>query len=287
MLYLIIANLMLAVNFIVNKQYQKLFGTHAGVVVKYNFYIAVFTVLLFFILNRFNLSTNRFSCIMGAISGLLTMIYTCFGFHIIQQEKMALYTMFLMSGGMVLPYIWGCFFLNEEFSWLRTVGIILIIVSLILSNADTKQIQLKTIIGCVAVFLLNGCTSIVSKIHQITPNAVSANDFVILSNIAKAIFCVPLLFVYKDTNHKKFLPKCAVFPFIYIFLAAMTSGFSYLLQLISAEKIPATILYPFITGGTVVLTAIMGYVFFQEKITGKLFAGLFLCSCGTFIFMFL
>jgi len=39
---------------------------------------------------------------------------------------MSLYTLFLMSGGMTVPYVWGVAFLDEDLTLFRTLGLLLI-----------------------------------------------------------------------------------------------------------------------------------------------------------------
>ena len=75
-----------------------------------------------------------------------------------------------------------------------------------------------------------------------------------------------LLLKKKQTNPRK---KESLKGFLFIPVVAATGGGSYLLQLIGAEHLPATVLYPMVTGGTIIFTAVAGRVFFKEKISKK------------------
>ena len=70
-----------------------------------------------------------------------------------------------------------------------------------------------------------------------------------------------------------------------IFLGAVANGISYMLQLIGAVDLPATVLYPFMTGGTVVFTSLAGVLFFKDKLSKKLVASIPLCFIGTLLFL--
>ena len=73
---------------------------------------------------------------------------------------------------------------------------------------------------------------------------------------------------------------------IYIFLGcALVGGISYLLQLIGAQNLPATILYPFITGGCIIVTALAGWLLYHEKLSKQTILGIALCFAGTCMFL--
>ena len=62
------------------------------------------------------LNPYRFSLIMAFLMAALGVSYTLIGFYIMEKETVAIYTLFLMTGGMIVPYIWGLFVLNETIS---------------------------------------------------------------------------------------------------------------------------------------------------------------------------
>ena len=52
-------------------------------------------------------------------------------------------------------------------------------------------------------------------------------------------------------------------------LSAAIGGMSYIIQLYGAKSLPATVLYPFITGGRIVFSALTGAAVFKEKLSGR------------------
>ncbi len=239
--------------------------------------------LIFFALGGFNCEINIYSAVMAAVMALFCIGYTVVGFYIMKDGKMALYTIFLMTGGMIVPYIWGLIFLNEQFSILRTLGLIVVAAAVMAVNADSKSLKRKQLIMCVAVFLFNGFVSVVSKEHQINANAVSAADFVILTSISKTVICLPcILFSGDRTAEKERMNLQSAFMVV---CAAVFSGMAYFLQLRGASALPATVIYPFITGGSIVFTALAGKVFFKESLGLRMFAGIVLCLIGTCMFL--
>ena len=142
---------------------------------------------------------------------------------------------------------------------------------------------------CIAVFILNGMVSIISKYHQIniTYEAVDSAGFVMYSGLAKCLLSTILLLFYKGEDAKfkqKFSFKKRIGFYITVF-SALIGGVSYLLQLIGAKDLPATVLYPLVTGGNIIFSSIAGKVFFKEKFNKLQIISIILCFVGTFLFL--
>ena len=103
------------------------------------------------------------------------------------------------------------------------------------------------------------------------------------SGIAKCILSTSaLLFCPKEQRCLSFSAKSASAA---ILGSAVIGGVSYTLQLIGAKELPATVLYPIVTGGSIVLSALSGRVFFKEKLSGYQLASIVLCLIGTLLFL--
>lgn len=286
---LIFAALLLGINFAINKQYQKLYGASLYAALFFNMLLGFSTMAIFLIFKGFKIDFSVYSSVMAAIEETLVICYTILGFKILKSlGSMAMYTLSLMSGGMVLPYICGIVFLNEPFTYLRTVGLILIIASVVLANLSNLNSARKEIIMCIAVFLLNGCVSIVSKIHQTQTiyKAVSASDFVAFGGMFKFLISGAIFLTVKNKITEKNvnmnnIPRALVI----IAASAVASGVSFMLQLKGASKLPATVLYPFITGGSIIFSAIIGGVVYRERTSLRLALSLAVCFVGTLFFL--
>lgn len=287
-LLIVLATVMLAVNFGLVKLYQSRAGVSNSAVFLFIGVPGILEAIIFFVINKFTFEFTPFSAIMAILMALAVFMCTVTGFHILKNGKIALYTLFLMTGGMVVPYIWGLAFLGEQFSLLRAAGLFLIIFAVVISNTGSEKPTLKQILLCIALFMFNGCTSVISKTHQIevARPIVSTTSFVILVGIAKFIFCTCgfLFSTSKGTTSIKEL-----FPWKKIFLifpaSAIFDGSAYMLQLIGATHLPATVLYPFITGLTIVFTAVMGMVCYHEKPSLRVWIGIVMCLMGTCLFL--
>lgn len=248
---------------------------------------------------------------LAAIVAVLCSVYKIVGFKIMELGNLSVFMMFLMLGGMMLPYLFGVFCLDEKVSVFRIIGLILLVISMafpVLARKDnsgsekSKKTNLIFFLLCAMVFCLNGGVSIASKIHQIsadTHTTCSSANFSVISNLISTAISGIALLVIKACEKKNNgsgsgdVKSVSVFEGVKPgFIIAITfgqaafGGISYVLQLFSASHVDASMLYPMITGGSVVLSALAGFVFFREKPDRLSFIGLLLSFVATFLFLF-
>ena len=286
---LFISVLLLAFNFSVTKVYQKKEGIAPIAGFRFNAYVGLFTAVLFLAVNGFKLNVTGFSLLMAALVNTLTTLYTVIGFKIMESGSMARYMMFLMTGGMTVPYVWGLLFLDEKFSWLRTVGLIIIILGIVFSNLSKEKTDFKQLLLCLSVFFINGFVSVFSKVHQVAVSfeTVSTTDFVILGGILKFTIATIIGFILSKKSVNEVKTKSKKLKFILMITAgsAILSGASYFIQLWAASSLPSTVLYPFVTGGSIILTSLAGCIFFKDKLSKMMILGICSCFIGTLMFL--
>lgn len=90
------------------------------------------------------------------------------------------------------------------------------------------------------------------------------------------------MFLKKDGNTAKFSYKKTL---LLIAASALIGGLSYMLQLIGAKDLPATVLYPLVTGGSIIFSALAEKVFFKGKLTKYQLISIALCFIGTCFFL--
>lgn len=301
--FVFLAVVTLALQFSATKLYQTKFGASIRASLSFTALCGISAALIFFCIGGFRLDFTPFSTFCAAGVALLCAGYTLVGFKVVSLGPMSVYTMFLMLGGMLLPYLYGMIFLEEAISIWRIIGILLLALSLALPCVSSLKRGVKPLywLLCAVVFLMNGCVSILSKLHQIESfrETIGATAFVTLSNLFNGLFSLAALAVIvalsggrrasgkssagqapdKAPAARRLIPVIAL-------AAAAFSGFSYMLQLIGAANLPASVLYPMITGGSVVLTALAARIFFRETPDRLTLVSLALSFCATFLFLF-
>ncbi|MDY3071650.1 MAG: hypothetical protein SOW68_05205 [Eubacteriales bacterium] len=281
------AAVLLGADFALNKLYQRGFGTSPKAVFFFNSLLGLITAVLFFALNGFRLRFTVYSFVLAGAMSVLVMCYNALGFRLLKSGTVALYTLFLMTGGAVLPYLWGLLFWDEPFRMLRTVGLLIILAGVILSNFSGERISKKQSLLCAAVFVLNGFVSIISKLHQSQTvfACVNASEFIVLGGLFKFLLAGILFLCCRDRDAQARAVASPGKAACIIAASAIVGGSSYLLQLLGARTLPATVLYPMITGGSIVFSALAGVIVFREKLSAKLIVSVLLCVAGTLLFL--
>jgi drug/metabolite transporter (DMT)-like permease len=324
----LIAVVLLAVDFCFNKLYQRRAGVSPTAGLFFNAIQGLFTGIIFFVLNLvmdkspeteagYSSIENLFGAkieyiwlpiLLATGMAVCGFIYNLIGFKMMEKGSLTTYTMFLMTGGMMIPFVFCLIFLGEYDGIVSLVfsiiGLLVMAAGVVAQNYSTeKKSTDKSLIALGAfVFLLNGCVSVFSKMHQFDPAKaksstvinvpanwtdmqVNAEVFVMISGFVKFICCTIALIVVLSKNKKDFkeLPIGKVLPVIA--LSAVASGTSYLFQLLGAAELNGTILYPLVTGGCIVFTALGGWLVYKEKPTKPLVVGMVLCVVGTLFFL--
>lgn len=288
-LMLILSDIIFSGYFALNKLYQRSEGTSMAAGFLFNTVSGLVTLIVFLAISGFCLEFTVLSCVFAFLQTIMMVIYTLLGFKLLKEGSITQYTLFLMIGGMTVPYVWGLLFLNEEFSWLRTFALLVILLGVAIANFEKGKTNVKMLLMYIAVFVSNGFVSVISKIHQLESLktvTVGAVSFIMLCSVFQTVICgIGFMLTRKNygvTDEKRLSPGKIL---VVISGAALMYGFSYLLQLEGAAKLPATVMYPVVTGGIIVFSTLLGAVAFREKLSAKLIISVCLCFVGTLMFL--
>lgn len=301
---LFLAVLCIAVQFSVNKVYQKKFAHGMKDIFFFTFAGAsaniIFFTLLGLVLYGRLPDFSMFSLIMSIILAIIGTLTAIVGILIMKYGKISVYSVFMMLGGMLLPYFYGVILLNENISAPRIAGLVILICALPCSvinpagkNAKANNNAPSKIyyILCICIFILNGAASITAKTHAINDMAIPAANLVVYANFWSMIMNGAAYFIFarraKNTaavNIAEVKPN-KIYAILTAAVCATIGGTGFLFQLIAAKNVPAVALYPFVTGGTIVLSSICARIFFKEKISKPALAGIIMSICGTLLFL--
>ena len=299
---LFLAVLCIAVQFNVNKAYQKnfvrgmkdmFFFPFAGACVN-----LIFFTFLSVVMHGGMPGFTGFSFVVSIVFALIGALSSLVGILIMKYGKMSVYSVFMMLGGMILPYFYGLFFLSETISAARVIGLLILVCALpcsVISHDGKEKPAGATskffFMLCIFIFVLNGLTSITAKTHAISDYALPAANFIVYVNIWSICINGTAFFVFKHHQQKAGSAETAEAKpninraFITAAVFAIIGGTGFLLQLIAAETVPAVAMFPFVTGGAIVLSTICAWIFFKEKIGKPALAGIIMAICGTLLFL--
>ena len=311
-LLITLAALCIGVQFNVNKIYSKVSPKGILGALLFPCLTTIVGAIILLCINLFKINFTAFVLIMASIGSVISVLSLMVGILATGRGRVSVYTTFMMLGGMFLPYIYGLCS-GEKPTVGKIIGIIVLIVALVLSVLPSKEerenktpIKVSFIVLCAIAFILNGCTSIVSNIHQKnTALQMATFDYVItgylMQFILAGIAVIIAYFVTKsrirtaqngtlhptsENNGRKINFKKILLVFAVCAIFSIVSGGGFLLQLVANKTLDASLLYPFVTGGSTIFGTLIAYFTFKEKLNVNTIISLVLMLGGTILFIF-
>lgn len=275
--------------------FTKLFETKCGkafyATTCFSLVSSVLVLAVLLIVSGFHVTFTPFSVLMGGLLAAVTVATNLVGIKAMALGKVSVYTLFLMLGGMLVPFLVGVVWLNEPLKWEYVIASILLLIAMLFPTFDpaetrggNKKTHLLFLALCVILFLLNGANSTVGKLHQIDAAAVGTTDFLIIDYLFETGISLVLFLLCRP--REKY--RCAVQKdtIISAFGFGIVHIVATFLQLYCATTVSASMMYPFVTGGTLVFTPLLTLFLFKEKINKYTVACIILSVVASILFAF-
>ena len=250
---------------ILKKVYNKKCNT--GVYL-YSAMISFFALLFFIAVNR-EWSFRPQMLIPAAFFALAYASATVFAVVAIKYGSLAI-TSLVISYSLLIPCFYGIFFLGESISWLLIVGVILLAISLFLTNheksndlSEKKSFSLKWVIFCVLAFVGNGMCSTVQKAAGV--NGFSSSDLNMIMIIALAMVAVVLFVISACTSERKEWKACFKAGTVPALASGIMNGAVNYMVLVLNTRLAASVMFPIISGGGLVLVFLYSTVIDKER----------------------
>ena len=242
------------------------------------------TVLYLFV-GGFRVSFSPVSLFWAALLALVMIPYYMIGIKVISLGSLAIYSMFMMLGGMLVPFFYGVWFLKESVSVAQVIGTVLLTGFIVLQAISQSDSQDKTkerqstrtritfFALCLIIFFVNGLTGVIAKTHQLSETAVDEVSFTVISCALTAIFSLVLLgFAILRNRKEKIQQVMTSLQMKPLWSMALIGAVAYTgsyLQLLAANDVPASVQFPLVSGGVIILSALVSFFAFKEKLTVK------------------
>ena len=219
----------------------------------------------------FHLPTVLFGLAYG--TALCLSMYS--GYKALCLGPMALTSM-LVSFSVVIPLFWGLTFGNEKLSLLQCIAFALLLVALISTNADklsagsirgTSYGIWLTFVGI--TFLCNGICSILQKQHQTLYPEAYSREFMFFAMLLTSVIFTSVALARRSFRE---IRECKGKSFG--LLSGFSNGMANFLTLILAGFENASILFPVISAGTILLALLCGRIVFKERLKINHYAAL-------------
>ena len=249
---------MFGVQFLFTDKYQKECGQSALAAHRLTFFSGIVGIVILLIINGFSVEYTHFTLICAIASALVSLFYSICSLKALAKINLSLYSLFAMLGGMVLPFVQGLIFYNEELTTGKVICFVLIAVALALTvNKDTNKGGWLYYIG---IFVLNGLSGVVSTFFQKADYPkTNAESFSIWSAVAAVIISLVALIILRGKGKKPSFKAVSI-----AVVGGTLSRIANYVLVIALAVLPATVQYPFVTGGVMIASTVIAAIVGQK-----------------------
>lgn len=229
-----------------------------------------------------------YTVLMGVAFGIITALCAVFNMKALEIGPMS-YTTVICYCSMLIPSLSGMVLYNESISTIQYVGIVFMIASFLCAvdrKNDRIGASLKWFVFCMIAFLTSGAVGVMQKIHQNSPHKSELGMFLILAFGVSAIFSqLTVLYlkhrkgqsvtVYQKEKRSRYI--------WYSILCGIGIGLVNQINLYLAGAMDSVIFYPVFNGAMILLTSLIGVVFWKERLSVKQWIGLIMGSIAIFL----
>lgn len=174
-------------------------------------------------------------------------------------------TSLVISYSLIFPTFWGIIFLNESISVTFIIGLALLMVSLFLINSKKGdgKITLSWVFFALLAFLGNGAGATVQLVQQRDFGGEYKSEFMIVALVAVAI----VLFVVAALSERGDVLACTRLGGIEMALCGLFNGASNLFVMLIVVRMNASIAYPIISAGGIILTWVVSRFIYKERLS--------------------
>lgn len=248
------AVVMFGLQFFCNQQYERECKSGLSASMMFIFGGAVAGLVVLLAVNGFKWEFTPFTVLMASLAALDGMAFSFCSLKALGKINLSLYSLFSMLGGMVLPFCLGVFFFDEQFTVGKAICLVAVIAALLMSVE--KGTAKGGTVYYIGVFVFNGLSGVISKFFQASelPKTSEAAYSVWTAVMTALISGVILAFVWKKSPLK--LNAKAVVSMAGNGILNRVANF---LLLLSLSYLPASVQYPMITGGVMIVSTLLGY----------------------------
>ena len=181
----------------------------------------------------------------------------------------------LVNFGMIFPVLISCFVFGEEPSAARIAGIALTLLAFFVSAKPGKKGTKKAFAFSVIAMFANGAIQSVQRFYGATEYASKNFSFTSLSYLISALLAIAVYAFLASRGNKKTFKVSRL-----MVLSAIGTGLSLgvflALKTYAITQIDGTYLFPAYSGGSIILSTVMGIFCFRDKLSARQIAALVL-----------
>lgn len=241
---------------------------------------------------------NGYTILIGVLQAALNLIIMLLGIKVLAIGSVGTYTVFMTIGGMSVPAVFGVCFLGDELRYTQLLAFVLIVVAVILSaRGEKKKLSLKALIFYLLLFFGNGMYGALTALHT-NRLGVEVPDvtFMFVTSWVAVLCTLPVsaaVYVKEKkagvmtAQRSELKPAAKALYRRSPYLSGILNGVANLLIVIgtTADGIGSVVVFPLMTGGTILFTTIFSWLFYKEKPSGGKWISVALILAALVIFI--
>lgn len=265
-LLILACTLSFTLNFTSTKIYQtKIQRSPRGIYIFQSLYCLI-AAICFFVYGKFILP-DLSDLIYGISFGILFASAVFFIAKALEIGSMSL-SGIIVNMSLILPIIYSVIFMSEKMTLLQFIGLVLILVSLILSGITKEEKTnsgFKWLVLILIAFFSNGSTAIIQKSYCLKYNDKNTMTFMAVAYLTSAVIFFFINVISKDKTPLSKSSKSVGSLLSVSALAGIGSCLGNGILSVLSSKVDAAILYPCVNGGLGISVAIISFLVFKEK----------------------
>lgn len=255
--YVCIAVLLFGAQFLTKRDYAKKMGSGLFPTMLLTLLGGILSAIIMAFTSGFVIEITPFTLIMAFISSLNGFLFNLCSLKAFERVNLAVYSVYSMLGGMILPIIAGVAFFDEELSAGLILCCVFIFTAIVLVNvkkhSSGKGGSFVNALFYLGVFTFNGMSGVINKLYSAAAyEKASSAGFSMLCSVVT----VALSFIFVAVLWKKRTKIYAPATLLALCGNAGNRVGNYLL-LLSLAVLPASVNYSMVTGGTIVVSSVL------------------------------
>ncbi len=212
-------------------------------------------ILLLLLISGACVSATPLTLATALASAVNSVCCTVCGQKALGKVNLSLYSLFMMLGGMAVPFAAGILFFGEPLTAGGAACMVFLVAALLVS-ARVRGEGRGGLGYCAAVFVFNGLAGVIAKLFYVLPY--ERADAASLSLLTAAfVLCISLAGLLFARGEKLKLAPVGALCGAGNGLLNTAGNF---LLLLALAHLPASVQYPFVTGGVIIVSTLLSYL---------------------------
>ena len=166
-----------------------------------------------------------------------------------------------MKLGVLVPTLLSALIFGEELTLLRILGVIVAVAAILLMQDKAQKEAGGSMLGLIALLLSGGLSDFMSKLYEELGAPNLKDQFLLYTFLVALILSVVLCLIRKETLRWQDV--------LFGVLLSVPNYLSTRFLLLSLNHLPAVVVFPSFSAGTIVLATLAGILLFKEKLTTR------------------